>query len=242
MRGRHLHRRSRPGRGAGTGAQEGRDARHQGDLHRGSARGIRARLRLPDVPGQRALRGRLSARHLDRAAPDRQAPDRDRASETGADAVSPRRDRQGQRPGALRAHLLRAQARHQGDRAVARMGLQVAQRPDRVRREAPDPGRQGQARRGAVLGRRQSAALLLRRESAGRPVRTSRRLTSISAPSRPRTRPTRRRSSRSTSRRAIRSRSTARSCRPRRCSRGSTSSAATTASAASISSRTALSA
>ena len=34
----------------------------------------------------------------------------------------PRRHRQGQRPGALRAHLLRARARHQGDRAVARMG------------------------------------------------------------------------------------------------------------------------
>ena len=34
----------------------------------------------------------------------------------------PRRHRQGQRPGALRARLLRAEARHQGHRAVARMG------------------------------------------------------------------------------------------------------------------------
>ena len=73
----------------------------------------------------------------------------------------PWRHGQGQRPGALRTHLLCAQSRHQGDRALAGMGLQVAQRPDRVRRKAPDPGRQGQARRGALLGRRQSAALLL---------------------------------------------------------------------------------
>ena len=34
----------------------------------------------------------------------------------------PRRHRQGQRPGALRAQLLRAEARHQGHRAVARVG------------------------------------------------------------------------------------------------------------------------
>ena len=32
-------------------------------LHRGPARGVRPRLRVPDVPGQRALRGRLPARH-----------------------------------------------------------------------------------------------------------------------------------------------------------------------------------
>ena len=78
LRGGHLHRRSRPGRGAGAGAPQGRDARHQGDLHRGSARGIRARLRLPDVPHERALRGRLPARHLDRPPAHRQAAGRDR--------------------------------------------------------------------------------------------------------------------------------------------------------------------
>ena len=86
-----------------------------------------------------------------------------------------------------------------------------------VRREASDPGRQGQARRGAVLGRRQSAALILGREGAGGPGGQSRRLTSISAPSRRRTRPTRRPSSASASRRAIRFRSTARRCRRRLC-------------------------
>ena len=126
---------------------------------------------------------------------------------------SPWRHGKGQRPGALRAHLLCAQPRHQGDRALAGMGLQVAQRPDRVRREAPDPRRQGQARRSALLGRRQPAALLLGRESAGRPGEASRRLTSISAPSRPRTRRTRRRPSPSASPRAIRSPSTARNFR-----------------------------
>ena len=44
------------------------------------------------------------------------------AREVGADAVCSRRHRQGQRPGPLRARLLRAEARHQGDRAVARVG------------------------------------------------------------------------------------------------------------------------
>ncbi len=46
---------------------------------RGSARGVRARLRLPDAPRQRDLRGRVPARHLDRAPAHRQAPGRDRA-------------------------------------------------------------------------------------------------------------------------------------------------------------------
>ena len=80
LRGGHLHRRPRPGRGAGAGAQEGRAARRQAreHLHRGPARGVRARLRLPDVPRQRPLRGPLPARHLDRPPADRQAPGRDR--------------------------------------------------------------------------------------------------------------------------------------------------------------------
>ena len=70
--------------------------------------------------------------------------------------------------------------------------LHLAHRADRVRREAPDPDRQGQARRGAVLGRRQSPALLVRGQGAGGSRRGGRRATSISAPSRPRRRPTRR--------------------------------------------------
>ena len=242
-RGGHLHRRPRPGRGAGAGAQEGRDARHQEGqhLHRGPARGVRARLRVPDVPRQRALRGRLPARHLDRPAADRQEADRDRAADRRRRRLS-RRHRQGQRPGALRARLLRAGALDQDHRAVARVGLQEPRAADRVRREAPDPGRQGQARRGAVLGRRQPAALLLRGQGAGGSGRSSRRPTSISAPSRRWRRPTRRPTSPSASPRAMPSASTARSCRRRRCWPSSTTSAATTASAASTWSRTASSA
>ena len=45
----------------------------------------------------------------------------------------------------------------------------LAHQADRVRREAPDPDRQGQARRRAVLGRRQPAARLLRGQGAGGP-------------------------------------------------------------------------
>ena len=82
----------------------------QGDLHRRPARGVRARLRVPDVPRQRDLRRRIPARHLDRAAADRQAPDRDRARDRRRRGLA-RRDRQGQRPGALRARRLRARAR-----------------------------------------------------------------------------------------------------------------------------------
>ena len=55
-------------------------------------------------------------------------PDRDRP-QGGRRRGLPRRDRQGQRPGALRAVLLRAGARHQGHRAVARMGSDLAARP-----------------------------------------------------------------------------------------------------------------
>ena len=70
----------------------------------------------------------------------------------------------------------------------------------------------------------------------------SRRNMSTSAPSRRWTRRTRRPRSPSRSRRATRSRSTARSCRRRRCLQRSTTSAATTASAASTWWRTASSA
>ena len=82
----------------------------------------------------------------------------------------PRRHRQGQRPGPLRARLLRAGARHQGHRAVARMGSDLAHAPPRLCRPAPDPDRPRQARRGAVFGRCQSAARLGRGQGARRPV------------------------------------------------------------------------
>ncbi len=107
---------------------------------------------------------------------------------------------------------------------------------------APDPGRQGQAGRGAVLGRRQPSALLLRGQGAGGPVD---RAAGICPPAH-RLADGRagqgHRDHHRRSRRATRSRSTARSCRRRRCLPRSTISAATTASAASTSSRTASSA
>jgi hypothetical protein len=98
----------------------------------------------------------------------------------------PRRHRQGQRPGPLRALLLCAEAGHQGHRAVARVGADL-KRTDLigVRRGAPDPDRQGQARRGAVLGRCQPAALLLEGKVLEDPWEERRRV-SISARSRPR--------------------------------------------------------
>jgi hypothetical protein len=46
--------------------------------------------------------------------------------------------------------------------------------PWRLRREAPDSHRQGQARRGAVLGRRQPAAQFQRGQGAGRPLARAR--------------------------------------------------------------------
>ena len=170
LRSRHLHRRSRPGRRTGAGAAQGGAARRQAraHLHRGSARGIRPRLRLPDVPRQRAIRGPVSARHLDRPAADRQKAGRDRPPGRRR-RDRPWRDRQGQRPGALRTLRLRARARHQDHRAVARMGFPLAHGADRLRREAPDPDIQGQARRSAVLDRRQPAARLLGGEGARGP-------------------------------------------------------------------------
>ena len=176
MRSGHLHRRPRPGRRAGAGAPEGAEVRHQAgeDLHRRPARGIRARLRLPDVPRQHRVRGRIPARHLDRAAADRQAPDRDRRPNRRRGHLA-RRDRQGQRPGALRTGRLCAEPEHQDHRAVARMGFAVAREADGVRREARHPGRhETQAGRLALFDGRQPAAHFLRRPPSGRPGRRGR--------------------------------------------------------------------
>ena len=87
----------------------------------------------------------------------------------------------------------------------------------RIRREAPDPDRQGQARRSAVFGRRQSAAFLLRGQGAGGPGAEAPDYVYSAHASIPKTRRTSRPISRSASRRATRSRSTARNCRRPRC-------------------------
>ena len=110
-----------------------------------------------------------------------------------------------------------------------------------ISRAAPDSDRQGQGRRGALLGRRQPSALVLRGQGARGPGQEApeivyqRTISPMDAPDKTTT-------SGSVSRRATRFRSTARSCRRQRCWPSSTISAATTASAASTSSRTASSA
>ncbi len=175
-RSRDVHRRPRPGRRIGTGAQEGADARHQARKHlrRRPARRIRARFRIPDVSRQRRLRRRLSARHLDRPSADRQEADRDREEGRRRRRLS-WRDRQGQRSGPFRAWLLRPRTRHQDHRAVARVDLQGPRRTSEIRARASDPGREGQGRRVAVLRRRQPSAFVFRRQGARRPGQESAR-------------------------------------------------------------------
>ncbi len=174
LRSRDLHRRHRPGRRARAGARQGQGRRRSTDLHRRPARGIRARLRFPDVSRQRDLRGRVPARHVNRATADREAPDRDRARNRRRRGVA-RRHRQGQRPGPFRAGLLRARAGHQGDRAVARMGSDLAREAARVRRAARHPDRDEASQRWQpVLHGRQPAAHQLRGPRARGPVAGSR--------------------------------------------------------------------
>ena len=199
------------------------------------ARGVRARLRLPDAPRRRDLRGPVPARHVDRAAADRQAPGRDRAR-GGRRRRRPRRHRQGQRPGALRAHVRRAGAGADRHRALARVGLQGPRRPDRLRR-ARSAFPITVDRREALLERPQPAARQLRGRHPRGPLARARTTTCSSSRWRPRRRPTGPRRSRSSSRRACRSRSNgerlspaALLAAPERARRDATASAASTSS------------
>ena len=112
------------------------------------------------------------------------------AEQVGADAVCHGATGKGNDQVRFELGLLRAEARHHDHRAVARVGPALARGADRVRRGAPDPDRQGQARRGAVLGRRQPAALPPPRARCWRTRRSRCRTTSIRAPSTRRRRPT----------------------------------------------------
>ena len=85
-----------------------------------------------------------------------------------------------------------------------------AREPPRLCRAASDPDRQGQARRGAVLGRRATCCTFRPRARCSRTRGSSPRNTSSAAPSLPKRRPTSRNMSRSPSSTATRWRSTAR--------------------------------
>ena len=120
----HLHRRPGPGRGAGAGAAS--KAEMMGikpehifieDLREDFVRDyvfpmFRANAVYEGtyLLGTSIARPLIAKRQIEIARRDR-----------GRRGL-PRRHRQGQRPGALRARLLRAQPRHQGDRALARVG------------------------------------------------------------------------------------------------------------------------
>ena len=114
-----------------------------------------------------------------------------------------RRHRQGQRPGALRAHLLRARARAHGHRAVARRGTSTA-RADLIayaeQQRHPDPGDRARSRTAPTATCCTSAT----RAASSRIPGASRTTTCSSSRSRPSRRPTSRSTSRSSSRPATR--------------------------------------
>jgi argininosuccinate synthase len=100
----------------------------------------------PMMRSNARVRRPVSARHLDRAAADRQAARRNRLR-WGRRCRRPRRHRQGQRPGPLRAFGLCAQPDIRVIAPWREWDLTSRTRPDRLRRTAPDPSCQGQARR-----------------------------------------------------------------------------------------------
>ena len=110
--------------------------------------------------------GAVPARHLDRAAADRQEADRDRR-EGRRRRGGAWRDRQGQRPGALRATYYALKPDVKVIAPWREWDLTSRTKLIEWRRSTRLPDRQGQARRGAVLGRRQSPARVIRRKGAG---------------------------------------------------------------------------
>ena len=140
------------------------------------------------------------------------------AREAGADAVATAPPARATTRCASSSATTRSSPTSRSSRPGASGTSTVAHRAARLRREAPDPDRQGQARRGAVLDRRQPAAHLVRGQGARGPVRAKppkyvyQRTVAPEAGARQA-----RRTSRSSSSAATRSRSTARSCRRRRC-------------------------
>ena len=166
LRGGDVHRRPGTGRGARAGAGQGGGDGGVGDLHRGPPRGVRTRLRVSDVQGQRPLRGRVPARNVDSAAAHRQAAGRDRRRDRSR-RDQPRCHRQGQRPGSVRAGCVCPTARHPDNRAMAGMGPRLPAEPPGLRREARHPRGDEAGSEVPVLHGRQPAAHLVRGRSAG---------------------------------------------------------------------------
>ena len=172
---------------------------------------------------------------------DRQEADRDRR-EGRRRRCGARRDRQGQRPGPLRARLLRARTRRSGS---SRRGGSGPSRAARSCWSSRGSTRSRSPRTRKARPRSRSTPTCCTPPPRGKFWRTRpsrHRQASTSARFRPWKPPTRQPTSGSDSPRATPSASTARSSRPPPCSPGSIRSAATTASAASTSSRTASSA
>ena len=178
LRGRHLHRRPRPGRGAGAGARARPSCSASSpenifieDLREEFVRDfVFPMFRANALYEGHYLLGTSIARPL---IAKRLV---EIAAATGADAVA--HGATGKGNDQVRFEL----AAYALDPSITVIAPWRALGPDqphpaaRVRRGAPDPDRQGQARRGAVLGRRQPPAHLLRGQGAGEPGRGGARL------------------------------------------------------------------
>ena len=172
-RGGRLLRRRGPGGGALGAPREGPRHRRRRLRDPGRARGVRARLRVPGDPRQRRLRGQLPARDLPGAPGDRQAPGGGGPGD-GLRRRRPRRHRQGQRPGALRARLSRPRSGARRDRPLARVGLEVAHRLHGLRPEVRHPG-QRHAEEAVLDGPQPDARELRGRDPRG-PLARARRI------------------------------------------------------------------
>ena len=223
-------------------------ARHQAGehLHRRPARGVRARLRVPDVPRQRRLRRRIPARHLDRASADRQAPGRDRARRPAPTRSRTARPARATTRCASSSALTRSSRTSRSSRRGANGTCCRAKSCSRTPKThgIPVDMKHKQGRRAVLDGREPAAHLASKAASSKtrtpKPEESMWRMDRVARRRRPTQAEVRRARIRA---RRHRRASTASSCRrPQVLTEAEPSSAASTASAASTSSRTATSA
>ena len=117
-------------------------------LHRGPARGVRPRLRLPDVPRQRRVRGPLPARHLDRPPAHRQAPGRDRRARPARTPSPTAPPARATTRSASSSPPTRSTRRSSVIAPWREWDLTSRTKLIEFAEAEPDPDRQGQARRG----------------------------------------------------------------------------------------------